>query len=130
MTMPTAAVLLAHGSPDPDWARSVERTRDALATKLPAQTVAVATLATEHGAGLSDVVGRFVDQGHRAIGIVSLFLSSGGRHVKRDIPALVSALQQTHPEVTITLVPGALGEDLRVSVALADAAAAALSQLG
>ena len=122
-----AVVLLAHGSPDPQWPQATRRTQTALSARLPGRTVVLATLGGAHGTDLNAIVDALVADKHRAVIIVALFLSAGGKHVKRDIPELVAALGQRHRQVSFSLVPGALGEDPKVSDALADAAARAIA---
>lgn len=124
MNTPTrhALLVLAHGSPDPAWTAPVEATAAAAARLDPTCDVRTAYL-TDGEQGFSAAVRALVELGHRDIAIVAYFLSSGGRHVRRDIPALVAESQRERfPDVTLTLIPGALGEDPGVSAALAQAA--------
>lgn len=121
--MPTtpadAIVLLAHGSPDPDWLAPAERTAERLRRLTPGP-IHVATL--EHGPTLAAAVATLAAANHRRIAVIPLFLSPGGRHIKRDVPALVAAVQSTHPELSLHLSPGAIGMDEPVLDALAAAA--------
>ncbi len=71
---------------------------------------------------LADVVAKLVGEGASEVRVVAAFLSAGGRHLKRDVPRLVAEVDASHDEATITLVPGALGDDLGVIQALAAAA--------
>ena len=114
-----AIVLLAHGSPDPDWLAPAERTAQRL-RRLTANPVHVATL--EHGPSLAAAVVSLADLGHHHIAVIPLFLSPGGRHIKRDVPALVAAVQAEHPTLELHLSPGAIGMDEPVLDALAAAA--------
>jgi sirohydrochlorin cobaltochelatase len=116
---PEAIVLLAHGSPDPDWMLPVHEVaaRMRAATPCPVYT---ATL--EHGTSLADVVAALAADRARYVVVVPLFLSPGGRHIKRDVPALVAAVQTAHPDVALRLSPGAIGMDEPVLAALASAA--------
>lgn len=121
MNLP-AIVLLAHGSPDPDWMRPVAQTRAALAALAPDRTIAVATLGTEPATCLDNVVAALVAADHTTIVVTALFLSAGGRHVKKDLPHRVAQLKDAHPNVRFELTPGALGEDPEVTTALANVA--------
>ncbi len=118
--LPDAVVLLAHGSPDPDWLRPITGCAECLRSLAPGLPVYVATL--EHGQGLVGLVPEFVAAGHRRIAVIPLFLSPGGRHIKRDVPAAVAAVQAAYPELSLHLSPGAIGMDEPVLMALARAA--------
>jgi len=115
-----AIVLLAHGSPDPDWLAPAERTAARLRLLSPDTPVLVATL--EHGPTLAAAVAALSASGHRRIAVIPLFLSPGGKHIKRDVPALVAAVQAEYPHVALHLSPGAIGMDEPVLDALAAAA--------
>ena len=91
MRGPHAIVLLAHGSPDPDWMAPVEAT--AARMRIHAPGVLVHTAMLEHGRSLAEVAATLAAAGLRRITVIPLFLSPGGRHVKRDVPALVAAVQ-------------------------------------
>ncbi|MBK9754157.1 MAG: CbiX/SirB N-terminal domain-containing protein [Nannocystis sp.] len=114
-----AIVLLAHGSPDPDWLAPVELTAARLRLLSPDTPVHVATL--EHGPTLAAAIARLATD-HRTIAVVPLFLSPGGKHIKRDVPALIAAVQAAYPQLTLHLSPGAIGMDEPVLDALAAAA--------
>lgn len=117
--MSPALVLVAHGSPDPDWRRPLEALRDDLQRRLGEERVALAYLA--HAPSIEDAIAKLSGAGHERIEVVAALLSPGGRHVKRDIPAAVDAARARFSELDIRLVPGALGDDPRVITALADA---------
>lgn len=116
----TGLVVLAHGSPDPDWLLPVVAVVDRLRRAAPDLPTELATL--EHGPDLASAVRALQAAGCRRVRVVPLFLSAGGRHLKRDIPALVAALRETCPDVDLHLVPVALGTDDVVLDALAAAA--------
>lgn len=116
MSTAPAIVLVAHGSPDPDWRRPLEALEERLAEHLGPRQVALAYLA--HDPSISDAVAELAAAGHQRLTVVAALLSPGGRHVKRDIPAAVAAAAERFPEVELNLVPGALGDDARVISAL------------
>jgi len=118
-----ALLLLAHGSPDPEWIRPIQRTAVRLQTLAPEHQVAIATLDDD---AFPQTVAGLIDAGHDDIRVLAYFMSPGGRHLKRDIPALVEAARAQHPQATITLIPGALG----VADEVLDAIAAAALRLG
>ncbi|MFO7564566.1 MAG: CbiX/SirB N-terminal domain-containing protein [Enhygromyxa sp.] len=113
-----ALLLVAHGSPDPDWRRPLERLVELLAAEL-GDAVALAYLA--HPPSLDDAIASLAQAGHRRVLVVAALLSPGGRHVKRDIPEAVAAARVRFAELQIELAPGALGEDPQVIAALARA---------
>ncbi len=114
-----ALILLAHGSPDPEWIRPIERAADHLRALAPSYHVATATL---DGDSFPTTIAASLRAGHDDIRVLAYFMSPGGRHLKRDIPQLVEAAQALHPEATITLIPGALGVADEVLDAIARAA--------
>lgn len=114
-----ALILVAHGSPDPDWRRPLERLAERLTAEL-GERVALAYLA--HAPSINDAIAPLANAGHRRFLIVAALISPGGRHVKRDIPEAVAAAQARFPELEISLAPGALGDDEQVIAALARAA--------
>lgn len=121
-------VLLAHGSPDPAWRRPVEAVCRTLRRE---HGVQAATAYLGHGPPTpEDAVERLAAAGCTDIEIVACFLSSGGGHVRRDLPALVERLSRTHPKLSIRLRPGALGEDPDVVAAMARAAARPFAEDG
>lgn len=118
MSRSRALILIAHGSPDPDWRRPLERLAELLAAEL-GDAVALAYLA--HPLSLEDAIAQLAQAGHRRVLVVAALLSPGGRHVKHDIPAAVAAARARFPTVELELSPGALGEDEPVLTALARA---------
>lgn len=114
-----AVILFAHGARDPAWARPFEDVAAELRRLAPALRVQLAYL--EFMAPDLPTAGHeLVAAGCRDIRIVPLFLGAGG-HVRRDLPALVSALQDAHPSARWHLTP-AIGERASVVVAMAEAA--------
>ncbi|ACY17762.1 sirohydrochlorin chelatase [Haliangium ochraceum] len=97
----SAFLLIAHGSSDPSWAEPFRQ------------------LAQHSGAGLAfldlaepsiaDAVDQAVAAGARTLRLLPLFMAVG-KHVKRDIPAIVDELRARHPACAIELLP-ALGQD-------------------
>lgn len=53
---------------------------------------------------LAEAVADLVSQGHRLIHVYPLFFNQG-KHVTRDIPALVEEEQRRHPDTDIHLLP-------------------------
>ena len=117
--MKSGIVLIAHGSPDPQWARPFERIAARLAEKLPAVSIGLAYL--EHGPSLEESVAALVAKGVAAIRVVPLFLGAGG-HVKEDLPRLVSNSGRAGLSLTLE---SPIGERAEVIDAIARAISAA-----
>lgn len=115
-----AIVLLAHGSPDPDWMLPILRCATLIRTQARGCPVYVATL--EMGLSLQGIAEELVAAGLSEVAVIPFFLSPGGRHIKRDLPALVAATQAAFPSLQLRLSPGAIGMDPEVLTALANAA--------
>lgn len=118
MPAETALVLVAHGSPDPDWRRPLEQLH-AILTEQLGPRVGLAYLA--HAPSVIEVIGTLADAGHLRIVVVAALLSPGGKHVKHDIPEAVDRARELRPELEIVLAEGALGDDPGVIAALAAA---------
>ncbi|MEM9458778.1 MAG: CbiX/SirB N-terminal domain-containing protein [Myxococcota bacterium] len=127
MPPPTAIVLLAHGSPDPDWQRPIVALAEGLRAQRPETTVIEAYLGMIPPS-LAEAVDRLWTEGHRHVLVLAAFLSPGGRHIKKDVPQLVAEQTARYPELTLTLRPGALGSEPEVIDALTRAARRALEQ--
>lgn len=115
-----ALVLIAHGSPDPDWRRPLERLHARLVRQLGEDRVALAYL-SHPPPSLDDALERLAGLGHRRVVIVAALLSPGGKHVKQDIPDAVAAARARFGQLDLELIPGALGDDESVIEALAQA---------
>jgi sirohydrochlorin cobaltochelatase len=101
-------ILLAHGSPDPDWRRPIEQIRDRMA-ELDAMRDIVAAYMGFIPPTLDEAIAALHARGHRHLIVLAAFLSPGGNHIKKDIPALVEAARAAFPDVTLELRPGAVG---------------------
>lgn len=126
MARPTAVVLVAHGSPDPDWRRPIVAMAEGLAARWSGR-VEVAYLGFL-SPDLGTVIGQLDEDGHRDVLVLAAFLSPGGKHIKRDVPEAVAELAERHPRMRLHLRPGALGAEPEVVEALTSAAAQALDE--
>lgn len=115
-----AIVLIAHGSPDPDWAIPLQEVVAAMRKSEPNTMVALALLTEPDSLGLALTAMKAA--GHSRVELVSALLSAGGRHLKRDIPAWVTAEREKHPGLELELRPGALGADPSVIAIIAQVA--------
>lgn len=78
--MSVAVLVIAHGSPDPDWMHIVEESvrpcRDRL--HLP---VRIAYLGEQHGRGIAGQVSRLAQEGAQTVVAVPLFVTAGSAHI-------------------------------------------------
>ncbi len=118
---PPALILLAHGSPDPDWRAPLERVLAAASGLAPQRPIRLAYMDFIQPS-LSEAAADLIAGGATDILVVAAFLSAGGRHLKRDVPQLVAALANDVTPVRVRLAPGALGDDDAVVQVLAEAA--------
>jgi sirohydrochlorin cobaltochelatase len=114
-------VLFAHGSPDPEWSRSIEQIALSLRSRLPAVAVALGYL--EHGPSLDEAVGALAAKGALSIRVVPVFLGQGG-HMKQDLPKLVARVGAERPNQKLIL-ESIIGDQPQVIEAIAGAIAQA-----
>lgn len=112
-----ALVLFAHGARDPRWAVPFERLVERARTKRADINVTLAFLELMEPR-LPEVVTQLVQEGHKKISVVPVFLGQGG-HVLRDLPPLLDELRVTFPDIQIHL-SHAVGEDESVQESIAD----------
>lgn len=119
--MSTALILFAHGARDPEWARPLLQIQARVREDYPAAMVRLAFLEFM-APDLTTVVADLVCEGVSRIVVVPMFIAQGG-HLKRELPAMLSALRSTYPGIDISLT-GPIGEHAAVLAAMADGAAA------
>jgi len=112
-------ILLAHGARDPAWATPFEAVVARVRTKAPEAIVRLAFLELMTPR-LEDVGYELADLGCTRVDVVPVFLGMGG-HVRRDVPAQLARLRESHAGIAWTL-HDAVGETAHVIAALADAA--------
>lgn len=122
MTAATRILLLAHGSSDRRWCETFEALAAPTLQSLPEARVAYMELATP---SLEEEVEKAAAEGVTHIQVVPLFLAAG-RHLRKDVPAMLDDYRQRHG-VTITLLPP-IGEDPRLGHALKDIVQSSLEQ--
>ncbi|NTV65242.1 MAG: sirohydrochlorin chelatase [Oscillochloris sp.] len=117
-------LLIGHGSPDPagnaeflDFARQLEHK-----LAVPTQPCFLELAEPSIGAGFA----RCVAQGAQEIAVLPLFLGPG-RHQKRDVPGLLAAAQEQHPQVSLRYGK-AVGPHDALIAALSERAQAALAR--
>jgi len=114
-------LLFAHGARDAAWSTPFEAVLAQVCRQRPELQVALAYLELMQP-DLASAAALLVERGCRHIGVVPLFLGTGG-HVRRDVPLLLQRLQQQHPGTRWTL-HDPIGEHPDVIEAIARAAAA------
>ena len=125
--MTAGLMLFAHGARDPRWALPFEDVARRIRAARPGLAVELAFLEFMVP-GLADAGARLAAAGCTRVAVVPLFLGAGG-HVRKDLPALLAQLAQSHGQVDWQLQP-AIGEIDSVVQAMADASLARLDVAG
>ncbi|MDQ8020587.1 MAG: CbiX/SirB N-terminal domain-containing protein [Moraxellaceae bacterium] len=112
-------ILFAHGARDPEWARPLERLREAVLASRPDLDVRLAFLEFM-APTLPEAIDAVAAAGAAEITIAPVFLAQGG-HVKRDLPVMLAEAAARHPALRLAVQPS-LGENQAVVEALAQAA--------
>lgn len=112
----SAIILFAHGARDPAWALPFRAIQSAVAASDQTKKVELAFLELMQPA-LPDVAEQLIQEGVQSITVVPLFMAQGG-HLKKDLPVLLDALREQHPEVNVTLTP-AIGDVPELTQAIA-----------
>ena len=110
-------VLLAHGSPDPDWQRPFTQLHEALQADYGQSRIRLAYMEFV-GPALDETVKEAIDEGHRRVRVLPLFMAAGG-HFKNDIVPMVDGLNERYAEATVELLEP-VGEHPRLVAALRD----------
>ncbi len=115
-----AILLFAHGSRDPLWHRPIQAVAARIAQRAPNIAVRCAYLELTEPS-LAQAANEVVAQGATSLSVLPLFLGVG-KHAREDLPVLMQALRQAHPELQIDCQP-AVGEqdallDLLAEIAL------------
>ncbi|MCC5881813.1 MAG: CbiX/SirB N-terminal domain-containing protein [Halomonas sp.] len=100
--MTYSLILLAHGSSDPKWRAPFERLHDALAARMQVSLKLAYMELSEPS--LESTVAELAASGVRRAEILPLFFAAG-RHLRKDVPAQVEALQSLHPGMDLKLLP-------------------------
>jgi len=107
-------ILLAHGSSDARWCQTFEQLAAPTVQSVPGSRIAYMELAEP---SLEAVVEQGVKEGIRHFRVVPLFLAAG-RHLRKDVPAMIKALESAH-DVSINLAPP-IGENPQLGEAIRD----------
>jgi sirohydrochlorin cobaltochelatase len=114
--MKRGLLLFAHGARDPRWALPFEDVARRIRAADASVPVALSYLEFM-SPGLVEAGAQLATQGCDEVEVVPLFLGAGG-HVRKDLPALLEQLRQSHPQLRWRLRP-AVGEDDAVIEAMA-----------
>ncbi len=114
-----AILLFAHGSRDPLWHRPIQAVAARIAQRAPDIAVRCAYLELTEPS-LAQAATEVVQQGATSLSVLPLFLGVG-KHAREDLPELMQALRQAHPQVQIDCQP-AVGEHDALLNLLADIA--------
>ena len=99
--MKQGILLFAHGARDPRWALPFEAVAARVRARAPEVEVVLSFLEFMTP-GLVDAGNALARSGCDKVSVVPLFLGSGG-HVRKDLPALLSTLAASHPQVSWSL---------------------------
>jgi len=110
----SAVILFAHGATEPEWARPFEQLRDRLrAEGLRVELAYLEIMKPD----LHEAAKTLVTDGAKAVTVVPLFLAQG-KHLKRELPKMIAALEREHSGVKFRVTP-ALGDDPEILAAIA-----------
>ena len=112
-------VLFAHGSRDPLWHRPMQTVRELVMQSNPDVQCLCAYLEISEPS-LPEAIAQLAAMGCTTIQVLPLFLGTG-RHAREDLPVLLAACRDSHPQLRIT-VATPVGEDPRVMHLLAEIA--------
>lgn len=100
---PQAIILFAHGARDDRWSRTLLDLSERVRSLNPATIVSVAFLEFQPPT-LESALAEAVQHGCTHIDIVPVFWASGG-HVASDVPPLLDAIREKHPQLRVRLAP-------------------------
>jgi len=87
-----ASILLAHGSSDPNWLAPFDQLVLQIRDQLHQERVELAYMELADPS-LEHSIRQLADQGYRHIDVLPLFFAAG-RHLRKDVPAMLDKLQQ------------------------------------
>jgi sirohydrochlorin cobaltochelatase len=99
--MNSTTILFAHGARNPEWRKPLEAIRDAMLALEPGRRVELAFLEFLDPT-LPQAIDTVAAEGCRDLVIVPIFMAQSG-HTKRDLPALLAAAWERHPQIEIRL---------------------------
>jgi len=115
-------ILLAHGSRDPQWVAPFLELEQGLTKQYTSVSLAFMELTSPN---IEDAVRQAIVNNAKNIAVLPLFLATG-RHLKTDVPELLTPLRSRY-QVDITLLP-AVGEQEEFRIMLANIVSKLLTQ--
>ncbi|MEA1082248.1 CbiX/SirB N-terminal domain-containing protein [Marinobacter qingdaonensis] len=112
--MSSRIILLAHGSSDKRWCETFENLASPTLAAVADSRIAYMELAEP---SLDQVVAEGAQAGIESFTVVPLFLAAG-RHLRKDVPAMIASMEQQH-QVRIELAPP-IGENPQLGLAIKD----------
>ncbi|MEE2763886.1 MAG: CbiX/SirB N-terminal domain-containing protein [Pseudomonadota bacterium] len=112
--MSSRIILLAHGSSDKRWCETFENLAGPTLAAVADSRIAYMELAEP---SLNQVVAEGAQAGIESFTVVPLFLAAG-RHLRKDVPAMIASMEQQH-QVRIELAPP-IGENPQLGLAIKD----------
>jgi sirohydrochlorin cobaltochelatase len=100
--MSRGLILFAHGSRDPAWGTTLQTLAEAVRARDPALHVRVAFLEWQPPT-LPEVMAELAAHVH-SLAVCPVFWAANG-HVQRDLPSLLEAARQAHPNLDVQLLP-------------------------
>lgn len=97
----SATILFAHGARNPEWRKPLEAIRATMLACQPESRVEIAFLEFL-APSLPEAIDRIAAEGYGRLVIVPIFMAQSG-HTKRDLPALLAAGSERHPQLDIKL---------------------------
>ena len=122
MTSSHRIVLLAHGSSDKRWCETFEQLAEPTLQAVSGSRIAYMELASP---SLEETIAEGLADHIREYTVVPLFLAAG-RHLRKDVPAMIAALEKDH-DVKIHLAPP-IGENPLLGQAIKDVVTLQLEQ--
>lgn len=95
-------ILLAHGSSDPKWRKPFETFHQTLRQRLETPVHLAYMELSEPS--LETIVDELAQDETAKLDVLPLFFAAG-RHLRKDVPAQIDALQHKHRHVALTLLP-------------------------
>lgn len=126
LSMKTALILLAHGAREPEWLVPIRRVAQAVQVQSPQLRVECAFLEFM-APNLPDCAQTLIAEGFTNFLILPIFMAQGV-HLKRDVPQMLDALRERHPEVCFAQARPA-GEEESVVQAMAQYALQSVAKL-
>lgn len=96
-------LIFAHGSSDPEWTAPVRAVQAQLAQKFPNRVVTTAYL-ERASPDFFQAARQMVQDGATTIVLLPFFLGVG-KHLKEDLPVMISSFLNEHPGVHIRQLP-------------------------